>query len=296
MNRFPLVYNLPLFRPPSEAASLIFQATLGCSWNRCSFCEMYTGKQFQAKNEAAIRNEIKKASAAFPAIRKIFLADGNAMVLSFKRLNNILDAIRESFPALNQLSCYALPQDLLLKSPDELIRLQKNGLKLIYVGIESGDNQVLKMVNKSETFDSTRQGLLRAKEAGIKISVMILTGLGGKKYSEQHAINSARIINAVQPDYLSTLMLMFPHGIAHFKKRVDDTFIPMDMQDLLKELEIFIARTELERTVFRSDHASNYLILKGILSRDKEQFLKKIGHAINNPQDAGLRPDWLRGL
>jgi radical SAM superfamily enzyme YgiQ (UPF0313 family) len=296
MDGFPLNYNLPLFRPPSEAASLIFQVTLGCSWNRCSFCEMYPGKRFSAKHEKVIRDEIKKAAAAFPSIRKIFLADGNAMVLSFRRLNNILDTINGSFPDLNRVSCYALPHDIISKSTDELIQLRQKGLKLIYVGIESGDDEILKMVNKSETFDSTTQGLNRAREAGIKVSAMILTGLAGKKYSEQHAVNSARIVNATQPDYLSTLMLMFPHGIDHFKKRFGGTFIPMNQEELLLELERFIARTDLERTIFRSDHASNYLILKGILSRDKERFLETIKEAIKNPRSAGLRPEWLRGL
>lgn len=296
MDRFPLNYDYPLFRPPSEAASLIFQVTLGCSWNRCAFCEMYPKKQFLARNENVVREEIKKASAVFPGVRKIFLADGNALVLSWRRFNTILETIREYFPELIRVSCYALPQDIISKSPDELSQLRGSGLKLIYVGIESGDDRVLKMVNKSETFESTRLGLLRAKEAGIKTSVMILTGLAGKKYSEQHALNSASMVNAIQPDYLSTLMLMFPLGIEHYKKKFNGMFIPMNQEDLLRELEIFISQTELQRTVFRSDHASNYLMLKGVLSRDKDHFLKKIGNAIKNPLEAGLRPEWLRGL
>jgi radical SAM superfamily enzyme YgiQ (UPF0313 family) len=296
MDHFPLQYDMPLFRPPSEARSLIFQVTLGCSWNRCGFCEMYPDKPFRAKSEAMVRQEIIKAATVFPGANKVFLADGNALVLSFRRLNNILETINTHFPELNRISSYALPQDILSKSTEQLAQLQKNGLKLIYVGIESGDDDVLRRINKGETFESTRRGLVKAKQAGIKTSVMILTGLGGKKYMEAHAINSAKIVNLTQPDYLSTLVLMFPHGLNHFKKRFSGTYIPMSIEDTLRETEIFLRHTELERTVFRSDHASNYLILKGILSRDKNKMLDKIRETLRDPDQTDIRPEWLRGL
>ncbi len=296
MDTYPLQYDMPLFRPPSEARSLIFQVTLGCSWNRCAFCEMYPDKPFKVKNEKVIREEITKTAAVFPHAGKIFLADGNAMVLSFKRLQNILNLINQAFPEVTRISSYALPQDILLKSIKELVQLKKNGLKLIYVGIESGDDELLKLVNKGETSESTVNGLRKAKEAGIKTSVMILTGLGGKKYLEQHAINSAKIVNLTKPDYLSTLVLMFPQGISHYKKRFAGTYIPMTIEDTLNEMKLFLSHTELERTIFRSDHASNYLTLKGTLSRDKEQFLDKIKNAIQSPREVGIRPEWLRGL
>ncbi|MCK4942240.1 MAG: radical SAM protein [Candidatus Aminicenantes bacterium] len=296
MDYSPLNYDMPLFRPPSEARSLIFQVTFGCSWNQCGFCEMYPDKQFRAKSETVIRQEIIEAATVLPQARKIFLADGNAMVLSFRRLQNILNDINRAFPEVSRISTYALPQDILSKSSSELNQLQKNGLKLIYLGIESGDDEVLKVVNKGETFESTRKGLLKAKQAGIKTSVMILTGLGGKKFLEPHAINSAKIVNLTQPDYLSTLVLMFPHGLNHYKKKFADTYIPLTLEDTLREMDIFLSHTELERTVFRSDHASNYLTLKGVLSRDKNHFLGKIRNASRDPGKADLRPEWLRGL
>ena len=174
----PLNYNEPLFRPPSEAYSLILQATFGCSWNKCAFCEMYSSKKFKVKDPEVFEKEVKAVADASPDVRKIFLADGNAMVLSFNKLKNILKVINEHFPKVIRISAYALPADLISKTESELKELQGLGLKLIYVGIESGDDELLKLINKSETFDTTLEGLLKSKSAGIKSSVMILNGLG----------------------------------------------------------------------------------------------------------------------
>ena len=293
---FPVEYDMPLFRPPSEARSLILQVTLGCSWNKCAFCEMYTEKKFVPRKEENIVRDIDKIASVSTGIGKVFFADGNPTVLSTEKLLKLLKAINEKFPRITRISSYALPRDLISKSSEELRLLRENGLKLIYVGIESGDDEVLKLVNKGETYSSTVDGLLKAKEAGIKSSVMILTGLGGKKYSEQHALNSAKIVNEVQPEFLSTLVLMFPLGVERYKERFSGTYVPMNIQDVLKEMKLFIKNTELDRTVFRSDHASNYLELKGTLSKDKETFLEAISAAVKNPASAGLKPEWLRGL
>ena len=292
----PLNYNEPLFRPPSEAYSLILQATFGCSWNKCAFCEMYSSKKFKVKDPEVFEKEVKAVADASPDVRKIFLADGNAMVLSFNKLKNILKVINEHFPKVIRISAYALPGDLISKTESELKELQGLGLKLIYVGIESGDDELLKLINKSETFDTTLEGLLKSKSAGIKSSVMILNGLGGQKYSDQHAENSARLINKINPEFLSTLVLSFPYGEDHYKKRFLGEYIPMDIEALLAELGLFLHNTELSNVVFRSDHASNYLALKGILGRDKENLLRKIKAAIDDPENAHLRPEWMRGL
>ncbi len=167
---------------------------------------------------------------------------------------------------------------------------------MIYVGIESGDNEILSLVDKGETFNSTVEGLFKAKEAGIKNSIMILNGLGGKKYSQQHAINSAKILNEIQPEYASTLVLSFPFGIERFKQRFGGEYIPMNVVELIKEMEIFIEQTQLNGTIYRSNHASNYLVLKGNLSRDKQQLLQQIRDVLENPQIANLRNEWERGL
>ncbi len=287
-------YEEPLFRPPAEAYSLIFQVTIGCSWNKCAFCEMYSTKKFRIKNDQQIIEEIKYASKLYPETRKIFLADGNAMVLSFNKLKTIINCIKEFFPKINRISTYALPNDIISKTDNELKELKELGLSLIYVGIESGDDFILNINNKSETFKSTVMGLLKAKNAGIKSSVMILSGLGGQKHSYQHAINSAKLINEVQPEFLSTLVLSYPFKVDHYKKRLNYEFTPLNINELLVEQKLFIEALELNSTIFRSDHASNYLTLKGILNKDKGNILQIIQSKIDNP--INLREEWMRGL
>jgi len=289
-------YDEPLFRPPSEANSLIFQVTLGCSWNQCAFCEMYTSKKFSIKKEADILKEIEAFSEYSSSIRKIFLADGNAFVLSFEKLSRILDKLNESFQKLTRISAYALPKDILSKTDKELQTLAEKGLKLLYVGIETGDDELLERIHKGETFKSTSDALIKARKAGIKLSVMVLNGLGGKKYTEQHAINSAKMVNAIQPEYLSTLVLSFPYGVDHFKNRFDGNFEELSKAELILEMGNFLNHLQLGNTIFRSDHASNYLVLKGILNRDKQELLKRISQVLQDPAHANLRPEWMRGL
>ena len=171
-------YDEPLFRPPSEAYSFILQVSLGCAWNKCAFCEMYSGKQFSVRPEEAVFAEIDSMSHHANQIRKVFLADGNAMVLPFEKLNRILDKLNTTFPKLNRISAYALPRNIETKSDEELRILADKGLKLLYVGIESGDDELLERINKGETYKSTGIALQRARKAGIKLSVMIINGLG----------------------------------------------------------------------------------------------------------------------
>lgn len=273
---FDIAYDEPLFRPPAEAYSLIFQVTLGCSWNKCAFCDMYTSKHFTIRKEKEVLNEIQYTATRYPNIRKIFLADGNAMVLPTQRLLKILETIKKFFPRVGRISTYALPKDILSKTPGELTALRETGLQLIYVGIESGDDDVLRMVHKNETANSTVEGLQKARKAGIDSSVMIVNGLAGLEYHEQHAVNSAKILNQIQPRFFSTLVLMLPFGIETYKKKFDGTYTHMNAPALIKELEILIEHTHLERTIFRSNHVSNFLPLKGTLSRDKEKLLETI--------------------
>jgi radical SAM superfamily enzyme YgiQ (UPF0313 family) len=289
-------YDQPLFRPPGEAHSLIFQVTIGCSWNRCAFCEMYTSKKFRVKCEADVESEITYAARHFPEARKLFLGDGNAMVISTSMMLAHLANLSKNFAKLTRVSAYASPSDLNNKTVEELTALHQAGLKLLYVGVESGDDQVLKAVQKGETFSTTVAGLLKAKQAGINLSVMIITGLGGKHLSNGHAFNSAKIVNEIQPEFLSTLVLSFPYGPEHFRKRFRGDFIPLNTIELLQEQHNFIAHTELNRVIFRSDHASNYLALKGILGRDKHDLLHLLQTAIQNPGIYKLREEWERGL
>jgi len=293
---FPIKYKQPLFRPPSEAHSLILQITYGCSWNKCAFCEMYSSKSFKIKPFQEIKNEIELVSNYASSIRKIFLADGDAMVLSSNKLLKVLDEINLKFPKIRRISSYAKPKDIANKSVFELQELKQAGLNLLYVGIESGDDEVLKNINKGETYKTTLEGLQKAKEAGIKLSVMMLNGLGGKELSKQHAINSAKLINEIQPEYVSTLVLSMPYGEEYFKSKYTAKFTMQNKLELIEEMGLFLEHTNLHQSVFRSDHASNYLVLKGILSKDKDALISKINDVLNNPELANLRKEWERGL
>ncbi len=289
-------YDEPLFRPPSEAYSFILQVTLGCAWNKCAFCEMYSSKQFRTRKEEDIFADIDSMQSYANHYRKVFLADGNAMVLSFDKLSRILDKLNEKFPRLTRVSAYALPKDIEAKTDEELQQLAAKGLKLLYVGIESGDDELLGRINKSENYESTAKALKRARAAGIKLSVMILNGLGGKNYSHQHALNSAKVVNEIQPEFLSTLVLSYPYGEDHFAKKFDGEFFPLNTVELIAEMKVFIENLELESTVFRSDHASNYLVLRGNFPRDKQEMLNRINAVLNDPANAKLREEWMRGL
>lgn len=298
MTRIPIRYVEPVFRPPSEGESLILPVTDGCSWNHCSFCEMYTAPQkaFRARDEAEVIESIRACGERFGGeVRRVFLADGDATVLPTRRLLAILEAIHRHLPGVHRISSYCLPRNLKKKSREEVKALADAGLGMVYVGAESGDDTVLARVNKGETFDSTRDALDKLGEAGIRRSVMILNGLGGKALSAQHAENSARLMNAAQPEYLSTLVVSFPLGEERFRAGFPG-WEPLDPQALFVELERFIAALELRRTVFRSDHASNWLALKGTLGADKARLLGELRQAITHPEAAPLRPAWARGL
>lgn len=294
----PVSYIEPVYRPPSEANSLILQVTNGCSWNRCTFCEMYIDpqKKFRPKKEDELLAEIERCGQQLSGVRRVFLGDGDAMVLSFKRLKSILEAIREHLPSVSRVSAYALPGNLKNKSLEELEQLQALGLTLIYVGAESGDDEVLQCIDKGETFESTRDGLLKAKQAGIRTSVMLINGMGGERFSEQHARHSAELINAVQPDYLATLVLFSRRGAERIVEGFGGDFTPLSQQQLFQEMHQFISYLELEKTIFRSDHASNYLVLKGVLGRDKQSMLEQLNRAIQMPDQVFLRQPHQRSL
>jgi radical SAM superfamily enzyme YgiQ (UPF0313 family) len=294
----PIRYVEPVFRPPSEAESLILPVTDGCSWNKCTFCEMYTAPQkaFRARDEAEVVDSIRRTGERYGAqVRRVFLADGDALVLPTRRLLVYLEAIRTHLPAVHRVSSYCLARNLARKSVAELKTLADAGLGLAYLGAESGDDEVLARVNKGETFESTRAALDKLGEAGITRSVMILNGLGGEALSAQHADNSARLINATQPEYLSTLVVTLHDAGRRFLQAWPD-WQALPQQGLFREMERFLATLELKRTVFRSDHASNWLVLKGTLGADKAKLLAQVRAAIAQPESAPLRPAWLRGL
>ena len=292
----PIRYVEPVYRPPSEAESLILPVTEGCSWNKCTFCEMYTApqKKFRARDEAEVLESIRLTGERYgDQVRRVFLADGDALVLPTRRLLTVIEAIRTHMPSVRRISSYCLPRNLRKKSHQEINELAAAGLGMVYVGAESGDDEVLAAVDKGESFETTADALNKLGQAGITRSVMILNGLGGKALSEQHARNSARLINATQPEYLATLVVSFPLGEQRLRAGFPG-WEPLSQHELFVEMEAFLSGLELKRTVFRSDHASNWLILKGTLGAEKARLLDQVRRAIAG--EAPLRPAWARGL
>jgi radical SAM superfamily enzyme YgiQ (UPF0313 family) len=294
----PIRYINPVFRPPSEAQSLILPVTNGCSWNQCTYCEMYTApqKKFALRDEAETLESLRHIGEQFPGqVQRVFLGDGDAMALSMRRLMAVLQAIQQQLPHVRRISSYCLPRNLRNKSVAELTELRSAGLSLVYVGAESGDDVVLQRVNKGESFATTRDALDKLGQAGITRSVMLLNGLGGRVHSEQHARNSARLANLTQPEFLATLVVSFPQGEARFRQHYPE-WEPLNPQELFVEMQHFLQALELKRTVFRSDHASNWLVLKGVLGAEKARLLQEVTQVIAQPEAARLRADWQRGL
>lgn len=282
MNESFLVYHEPVFRPPSEANSVILQVTHGCKWNKCTFCEMYRSKKYSVKPLGTIKKEISLLSTLHPASNRIFIGDGDLFSVDFKLIVATLELLKNAFPGLTRISAYASSAALLKFSPSELSAIKNAGLNLLYIGVESGDDKVLQLVNKGVTSQEQISAVLNAKNAGFKISVMILNGLGGQLHSENHAVHSARLLNVIQPHLLALLVVSFPYGFEHFQNRMKGQFQPLSQLEILKEMRLLLSCLDLKSTVFRSDHASNYLVFKGGLNRDKEKFIAQLNHIISH--------------
>jgi len=286
---YPLRYIEPVFRPPSEWKSLILQVTNGCSWNQCSFCSMYTAaqKRFRPRPLPEVEQELRGIVERGLPVYRVFLADGDAMTLSVRRLHEIMDMLNRWLPHRPRVSAYCLPRNLKGKSVIDLQALREKGLSLLYVGCESGDNEVLQRVNKGETFDSSQEALDKMQMAGMRRSVMILNGLGGPDLSERHALQSARLMNLTQPEYLSTLVVETPEGSERLAAGFDSRWRKLNRPELFREMYQLLDALQLDNTIFRSDHASNHLVLKGTLGKDKERLLGSVRAAIEQP---GLIP------
>ncbi len=274
-------YDYPLFRPPAEADNLIIQVTLGCSYNNCSFCSMYKTKNYKVRKLDDVYREINAVAKAYPNTHKIFLADGDALSLPSEHLLTILKQLQKSFPKLRRVSLYASAQNILSKSQEELTTLYENKLNLIYYGIETGSNLLLKKITKGVSQREIIDSLNRASNAGMKVSATVILGIGGKKYSKEHIEKTAEIINATRVNYLSTLQLGLEEDVKeNFYKHFSD-FNPLDDFQILEEQKRFIELLHSRnKIIFRSNHASNALHLSGTLPRDKERLLKELEYAL----------------
>ena len=290
-------YSGMVIRPPSEADSYILQATFGCSHNSCAFCGTYPDKPFRMRPLDEVLEDIALAGRSLPRTPRVFIADGNALVLPAPQLVTILDALSDALPLLRRVGIYASARDILEKSDDELAVLNQKKLQIVYLGLESGSDEVLRRVNKRDTAAEMIEAVHKAKRAGIRVSVIALLGLGGVELSAEHAAETGRVVSAMDPQYLSMLTLMLVPETPLYKQAQAGDFRLPPPEGLLAELRAVIQNTDqrLSRCVFRTNHASNYLPLAGVLSRDKASLLAAIDEAQNRGPDA-LRPETWRAL
>jgi radical SAM superfamily enzyme YgiQ (UPF0313 family) len=288
------MYDMPLFRPPAEGDNLIIQATLGCSFNQCSFCAMYRSKRYVARPLPDVFADIR--AAAVPGIRRVFLADGDALALPTDHLFAILRELAAVLPGLTRVSCYATPANLMKKSVEELALLREHKLNLLYVGIESGSDLILKKITKGATQRTMSEALHKAQAGGMKVSATVILGLGGKCYSEEHIDGTIALLNSAPVTYLSTLQLYLDESIAdEFYRKHGEPFEMQDDLAILKEQERLIRGLNPPQTViFRSNHASNALALAGNLPIDREALLLTLREAMAGCRP--LRPHYMRGL
>jgi coproporphyrinogen III oxidase-like Fe-S oxidoreductase len=291
-----LIYDMPLFRPPSEGDNLIIQATLGCSFNQCSFCAMYRSKDYVERPLNAVFADIHQAAADWPDAQRVFLADGDALALPTEHLLAILRELATALPRLTRVSCYATPGNIQRKSAEELALLRKHKLSLLYFGLESGSDLILKKITKGATQRRMAEVLQKAHNSGMKVSATVILGLGGTQHSDEHIDGTIALLNSAPVTYLSTLQLYLDESIAEeFHCKYGEPFEMPDDLAILKEQERLIGGLNPPQPViFRSNHASNALALAGNLPRDKEKLLLQLREAMAGHRP--LRPVYMRGL
>jgi radical SAM superfamily enzyme YgiQ (UPF0313 family) len=290
-------YHGDVIRPPSEAASLILQVTYGCSNNTCDFCGSYLGKPFAVRPSGEVADDIiSLPDEVKRRVRRVFLADGDAVALSTRRLLAILELLRRELPSLERVSSYANAQNLLAKSVEELRDLRAAGLQLLFLGLESGDDKTLADIHKGVTVAEQIEGCRRAKEAGLKLSVTAILGLAGAERSLAHATATGAALTAIDPEFIGVLTLMLTPGTAMHERVAEGRLRLPDSIGMLRELREMVAHTDVSDCVFRSNHASNYLPIGGRLPQEKAAMLATLDRVLAAPQEAQLRPESWRLL
>lgn len=277
-------YEGIVYRPPSEARSLIIQVTIGCAHNTCTFCNMYKAKQFRIRKMEEILSDLAQASQGRYAdyIEKVFLADGDALIMKTEDLLTILSAIRRLFPGVRRVASYGTAQDILRKSEEELIQLREAGLGIVYVGAETGDNEILAYIHKGVTAQEVIAAGQKLKRCGIQTSVTLISGLGGRGKVKEHALSCAKLISEMNPEYASFLTLRLYEGTPMYDDVVEGRFQRITADEIVDEMEIFLTNVDSPGTVFRTNHASNYVVLAGDLNEDIPQMLKTLEEAKKN--------------
>jgi len=284
-----------IIRPPSEAYSLLLQVTVGCSHNKCTFCGTYRQKKFRIKSLEQIKKDLREASH-YENMEKVFLCDGDALIIPQTRLDEILKLINDNLQNIKRIGTYANAKSILRKSVDELKKLRDLGLKIIYLGVETGNVELLQKIKKGVTYEQMVEAARRVKEAGIILSVTVLLGLGGIEKSIEHAIDTAKILTDMDPDYVGALTLMLVPETELYEDYLAGRFVLPDKFGFIRELYLMIANSNFTNCYFTSNHASNYLPVKAYLPREKEKILKMISSVIEAKDLSQIRPEYLRGL
>ena len=287
-------YKGSVYRPPSEARSLIVQVTYGCRHNTCAFCSMYKAKKFELRPMDEILEDFDLARQAYSKVGRIFLADGDALIRSAADLERILEYIAQKFPECERVTCYASPSSIHKRTPEELKRLRERNLTMVYMGLESGCDEVLKRMRKGHTAAEIVSAGQKINAAGIDLSVTAISGLGGVELWREHAMDTAKALSAMKPAYIGLLTLMVEPGTPLYDWVQTGQFRLLDSRQVLEETALLVAQLDCEGAVFRMNHASNYLTLKGTLNEDKQALLKRIHSAMSGRTD--LRPEYFRAL
>ena len=286
-------YKGKVYRPPSEAYSLIVQVTYGCSHNRCAFCDMYDDKHFALRPMQEIREDFETARQLYRQVERVFLADGDALMRKTDDLVQILGLIYGLFPECERVTCYASPTSLQVKSEDDLRLLRQRGLQMVYMGLESGCDAVLERMGKGHSAAAIVAAGQKARRCGMALSVTAISGLGSVALWREHAIGTAEALSAMKPEYIGLLTLMVEHGTPLERWVREGEFTLLSPVEVLKETELFLQHIDSEGSVFRMNHASNYLTLKGTLNRDRQALLDKVQTGLSG---VGLKPEFLRAL
>ena len=286
-------YKGKVYRPPSEAYSLIIQVTYGCSHNRCAFCDMYDDKHFSMRPMEEIREDFELARRVYRRVERVFLADGDALMRRTDDLVQILGLVYGLFPECQRVTCYASPTSLQIKSEEELRLLREKGLKMVYMGLESGCDAVLKRMDKGHTAAQIIAAGQKARRSGLQLSVTAISGLGSRELWREHAVETAQAFNAMNPEYIGLLTLMVEPGTPLEKWVREGSFYVLKPVEVMQEMELFLQHIDSPGSVFRMNHASNYLTLKGTLNQDRERLLQQVRQGLAG---RGLKDEFLRGL
>ncbi len=287
-------YEGNIIRPPSEANSILLQVTVGCSRNKCTFCGAYSGERFKIKPDNIIMEDIEFAATHCKRQRRVFLCDGDAMIIPQKRLTAILSQIKKKLPWVTRVGVYANAKSLNMKTDEQLKTLKSLGMGIAYMGLETGDDVTLKAINKgANSKDMILMGK-KAKAAGIKLSITVLLGLAGRERSDIHARETGRVLSAIDPEYVGALSLMLIPGTPMYDDHQSGRFVLIEPDEMLRELRTMIAETHLSQGLFHANHASNYLPIRARMPKDKESTLKLIDAALSGKVE--LKPEWMRAL